>query len=121
MGAPWGRGLGRGTMPVAVRGYAGAGWLTRLFQASPFLGGSHQVAKCAAKWVLRLPHSPAHPPTQPFAASVLPPAGLAWTAVEENPKLKEFFDVLSLSADRGGQVYVSTFEGRQYPITGTQW
>jgi gamma-glutamyl hydrolase len=41
--------------------------------------------------------------------------------VEENPKLKEFFDVLSLSADRGGQVYVSTFEGRQYPITGTQW
>ncbi len=39
-------------------------------------------------------------------ADVLPsPAGLAWTAVEENPRMKEFFDVLSLSVDRVGQVW----------------
>lgn len=50
-----------------------------------------------------------------------PPAGLAWTAVQENPHVRELLDVLSLSVDRGGQVYVSTFEARDYPIYGTQW
>lgn len=49
------------------------------------------------------------------------PAGLAWTAVQENPRVRELLDVLSLSVDRGGQVYVSTFEARDYPIYGTQW
>ncbi|KAL4434657.1 hypothetical protein ABPG77_002780 [Micractinium sp. CCAP 211/92] len=47
--------------------------------------------------------------------------GLAWTAVQENPRVRELLDVLSLSVDRGGQVYVSTFEWRDYPIYGTQW
>jgi hypothetical protein len=47
--------------------------------------------------------------------------GLAWTAVEENPRLRDFFEVLSLSVDRAGQVYVSTMEAKQYPITGVQW
>lgn len=47
--------------------------------------------------------------------------GLAWTAVQENPRVRELLDVLSLSVDRGGQVYVSTFEARDYPIYGTQW
>ncbi|KAI7836202.1 hypothetical protein COHA_009927 [Chlorella ohadii] len=47
--------------------------------------------------------------------------GLAWTAVEENPRMKEFFDVLSLSVDRVGQVYVSTMEAKKYPISATQW
>lgn len=47
--------------------------------------------------------------------------GLAWTAVAENPRVRDFFDVLSLSVDRVGQVYVSTFEAQQYPIYGTQW
>ncbi|KAL4856809.1 Gamma-glutamyl hydrolase A [Chlorella vulgaris] len=47
--------------------------------------------------------------------------GLAWTAVKENPKLHDFYDVLSLSVDRVGQVYVSTMEAHSYPITGTQW
>ena len=32
------------------------------------------------------------------------PAGLAWTAIAENPKLLELFDVLSLSVDRRGKV-----------------
>lgn len=48
-------------------------------------------------------------------------AGLAWTAIDQNPKLKSFFDVLTLSADRGGAVYVSTMEARDYPITAVQW
>ncbi|KAL4447534.1 hypothetical protein ABPG75_004753 [Micractinium tetrahymenae] len=47
--------------------------------------------------------------------------GLAWTAVQENPRVRELLDVLSLSVDRGGQVYVSTFEAKGYPIYGTQW
>jgi hypothetical protein len=41
--------------------------------------------------------------------------------VEENPRLRDFFEVLSLSVDRAGQVYVSTMEAKQYPITGVQW
>ena len=47
--------------------------------------------------------------------------GLAWTSLAENPKVVDFFDVLSLSADRGGNVYVSTMEATYYPITATQW
>lgn len=47
--------------------------------------------------------------------------GLAWTAIAENPVLVEFFNVLTLSVDRGGQAYVSTMEAIDYPITATQW
>ena len=32
---------------------------------------------------------------------------------EENPKLKEFFKVLSLSLDRKGLPYISTMEARK--------
>ena len=39
----------------------------------------------------------------------------------ENPKLSDFFDVLSLSIDKSGNPYVSTLESRKYPITATQW
>jgi gamma-glutamyl hydrolase len=41
--------------------------------------------------------------------------------VEENAALKEAFEVLTLSADRGERLYVSTMEARRYPITATQW
>lgn len=69
------------------------------------------------------------PPTYTYPPTYTPPptplhpplAGLAWTAVQENPRVRELLDVLSLSVDRGGQVYVSTFEWRDYPIYGTQW
>lgn len=47
--------------------------------------------------------------------------GLSWAAFKENAALGEAFDVLTLSADRADQVYVSTIEGRRYPISGTQW
>lgn len=50
-----------------------------------------------------------------------PMAGLAWTAIAENPTLVDFFDVLTLSIDRGGRTYVSTMEAIDYPITATQW
>ena len=43
------------------------------------------------------------------------------TAYEENPALKAFFSVLSLSLDKGGLPYISTVEARDYPITATQW
>jgi hypothetical protein len=35
------------------------------------------------------------------------------TAFEDNPSLKDFFKVLSLSLDRKGQPYVSTVEARK--------
>ncbi|KDD74766.1 hypothetical protein H632_c1088p1, partial [Helicosporidium sp. ATCC 50920] len=47
--------------------------------------------------------------------------GVAWTAVDENPGLKDMFDVLTLSVDRGGRIYVSTMEAKKYPISATQW
>eukprot|EP00891_Asterochloris_glomerata_P004912 jgi/Astpho2/4912/Aster-05841 len=47
--------------------------------------------------------------------------GVYFRSYDENPKLKEFAKVLSLSTDRGDRVYVSTFEARKYPIYGTQW
>jgi gamma-glutamyl hydrolase len=48
-------------------------------------------------------------------------SGLDFEAVEENAALKEAFEVLTLSADRGERLYVSTMEARRYPITATQW
>ncbi|KIY93948.1 gamma-glutamyl hydrolase [Monoraphidium neglectum] len=47
--------------------------------------------------------------------------GVLMTSYEENPKLKDFFKVLSLSLDRKGLPYISTMEARKYPITATQW
>lgn len=47
--------------------------------------------------------------------------GLLSTTYEENPRLKDFFKVLSLSMDRKGLPYVSTMEARKYPFTATQW
>lgn len=47
--------------------------------------------------------------------------GLSWRSYQENPGLREFYNILSLSADRQGNVYVSTLESPQYPITATQF
>ncbi|KAK9823907.1 hypothetical protein WJX72_006292 [[Myrmecia] bisecta] len=47
--------------------------------------------------------------------------GVSFAAYDENPHLKDFFKVLSLSVDRLGGVYISTMEARKYPITATQW
>ena len=47
--------------------------------------------------------------------------GVAWDAFKSNPKLDEFFDVLTLSIDRQDEVYVSTMESTKYPISATQW
>lgn len=35
--------------------------------------------------------------------------------------LAEFFDVLSTNRDRNGLEFISTIEGKKYPIYGTQW
>ena len=51
----------------------------------------------------------------------MPCAGLAWTAIADNPKLLDLFKVLSLSVDRGGRVYVSSMEAKNFPITAVQW
>ena len=45
--------------------------------------------------------------------SCAPYAGVYFRSYDENPKLKEFAKVLSLSTDRGDRVYVSTFEARK--------
>lgn len=47
--------------------------------------------------------------------------GVLPQAYEENPRLKAFFKVLSLSLDKNGLPYISTLEARNYPITATQW
>ncbi|GFH15267.1 folate gamma-glutamyl hydrolase [Haematococcus lacustris] len=48
-------------------------------------------------------------------------ARLAMSAVVENPRLLDFFDVISLSLDKSGNAYVSTLEAIRYPIVATQW
>lgn len=47
--------------------------------------------------------------------------GLAMASFVENPKLSNFFNVLSLSIDKSGNPYISTMEAKKYPITATQW
>ena len=47
--------------------------------------------------------------------------GLLMQAVTENPRLSDFFAVVSLSLDKAGAPYVSTLEARDYPVTATQW
>lgn len=40
---------------------------------------------------------------------------------ETVPKLKEFFEVLSTNSDSRGRPFVSTIEGKQYPVSASQW
>lgn len=47
--------------------------------------------------------------------------GVLFRSFAENPSLNKFFNVLTLSTDREKNVYVSTVESIQYPITATQW
>lgn len=47
--------------------------------------------------------------------------GLSMVAYNDNPRLKDFFKVISLSPDKNDDVYVSTMEGRKYPFTAVQW
>jgi gamma-glutamyl hydrolase len=47
--------------------------------------------------------------------------GVSFSAFAENPALDKFFEVLTLSIDREKNVYVSTMEAKEYPISATQW
>jgi gamma-glutamyl hydrolase len=47
--------------------------------------------------------------------------GVHMDGFAENPSLLSFFDILSLSLDRQGEMYVSTIEAKDYPISATQW
>eukprot|EP00884_Botryococcus_braunii_P017094 jgi/Botrbrau1/4068/Bobra.152_3s0024.1 len=47
--------------------------------------------------------------------------GLSLASFDAEPNLKKEFEVLSLSTDPEGNVYISTMESRHYPITATQW
>jgi gamma-glutamyl hydrolase len=38
-----------------------------------------------------------------------------------NANLANFYNVISTNTDRRGKTFVSTFEGKQYPIYGLQW
>jgi hypothetical protein len=40
-------------------------------------------------------------------------AGLLTTAIEENPRLKRFFNVLALSLDNKGLPYISLMEAKE--------
>ena len=39
--------------------------------------------------------------------------GVRWSSYGENPHLREFFKVLSLSADRDERIYISTIEAHK--------
>lgn len=47
--------------------------------------------------------------------------GISFDAFAENLRLDDFFEVLTLSIDRRKNVYVSTMEAKNYPISATQW
>ena len=40
-------------------------------------------------------------------------AGVRWSSYGENPHLRDFFKVLSLSADRDERIYISTIEAHK--------
>lgn len=47
--------------------------------------------------------------------------GLSVKAFEESDRLRDFFNVISVTADRDGSFYASTMEAQKYPVTATQW
>ena len=47
--------------------------------------------------------------------------GVLLEAFASNPRLQAFFRVVSTNRDGHGRLYVSTVEGRHYPIYGAQW
>ena len=47
--------------------------------------------------------------------------GVRVGAFEENPALGAFYVLVSTNFDRRGQAVVSTMEGWDYPVVGTQW
>ncbi|KAK9917047.1 hypothetical protein WJX75_000290 [Coccomyxa subellipsoidea] len=47
--------------------------------------------------------------------------GLSLASFDANKVLKEEYEVLSLSTDPEGEVYISTMESKKYPYTATQW
>mmetsp|Transcript_11716 Transcript_11716/g.19046 ORF Transcript_11716/g.19046 Transcript_11716/m.19046 type:complete len:324 (+) Transcript_11716:136-1107(+) len=47
--------------------------------------------------------------------------GVAPSAFKNNAKLLDFFRVLSTNVDRNGYEFVSTIEGKRYPVYGAQW
>lgn len=67
------------------------------------------------------PLAPAPPSTKANTNPPAPPPGVVMTAYQENPRLKSFFKVLSLSLDRRGLAYISTMEAWDYPVWATQW
>jgi gamma-glutamyl hydrolase len=48
-------------------------------------------------------------------------AGISPSKFAADAKLPTFFTVLSTNQDRGGRSFVSTLEGKAYPVYGTQW
>lgn len=47
--------------------------------------------------------------------------GVSPDSFKNEDSLNSFFDVLSTNVDRGGLEFLSTIEGKEYPIYGSQW
>ncbi|MQL81011.1 hypothetical protein Taro_013456 [Colocasia esculenta] len=47
--------------------------------------------------------------------------GISPTRLQGNAALSSFFRILTTSTDDEGQVYVSTVQSQQYPVTAVQW
>ena len=39
----------------------------------------------------------------------------------ENEKLRDFFDILTVSTDKNGQTFISSIEAKEYPIYASQF
>eukprot|EP00029_Vermamoeba_vermiformis_P011313 TRINITY_DN6185_c0_g1_i1.p1 TRINITY_DN6185_c0_g1~~TRINITY_DN6185_c0_g1_i1.p1 ORF type:complete len:315 (+),score=87.22 TRINITY_DN6185_c0_g1_i1:416-1360(+) len=47
--------------------------------------------------------------------------GVGPEAFKQNNHLAEFYHVITTNTDRQGKIFVSTIEGKKYPIYGVQW
>lgn len=47
--------------------------------------------------------------------------GISPSDFEKNPHLRRFYTIVSTSTDETGKEYVSTIEGKYYPVYGVQW
>ncbi|EFJ14357.1 hypothetical protein SELMODRAFT_423816 [Selaginella moellendorffii] len=47
--------------------------------------------------------------------------GLSPQTWRDTQSLRDFFDVLTTTPDLNGKIYISTIEGRKYPVTSVQW
>lgn len=72
-------------------------------------------------WVQAMPQAVYNTLTHENSTANLHHDGVTPGTFFTNPLLPEFFEVVSTNHDRKGQEFLSTIEGKRYPIRGVQW